>query len=128
MAGLLACNDFFTLDMVYFSFVNEIILFTLNKFFNNSHVLLFFRTVLLHTSAYDTRQKFLISLHKAFGGGTFSLGPYIGQSQLATFLDFLKGDYHSRQSVDFVDFFQAENYGYQGQCYWLLSEKVFFLH
>lgn len=80
-----------------------------------------FREVVLPTSCFDSKQKFINALRQAFQGGTFSLFPSCTNKDVMEYYQYLKRDFEAgdQQHCNLM-----VHVGLQRDGYWCLSEEV----
>ena len=84
--------------------------------------MLFSRIIVLPSSAFDSKVKFLNDLRRKYGGGTFNLGGEVTASDLSLYYSYLKEEYRGEGAPKV--YFESEHLGHQCDTYWMLSSEV----
>lgn len=80
-----------------------------------------YREVVLRTSCFDSKLKFINALRQTFQGGTFSLYPACTDRVVQKYYQYLKKDY---QAGEQGQCHLMTHIGYQSDGYWCLSDEV----
>ena len=81
----------------------------------------YFREVVLATSCFDSKQKFINAVGQAFQGGTFSLYPSCTNKDVMEYYQYLKRDFEAgeQQHCNLM-----VRIGLARDGYWCLSEEI----
>ena len=77
---------------------------------------------MLSINCFGSKQRFIDSLREAYGGGTFLLDPDVTGTIVQLYARYLKDDLEEKERKHAI--LEPTFMGYQGNKYWLLSNKV----